>query len=142
MRAYFHEVKCDKHVETGALICFEQKQPHTYSGRTADAIPGLVDKVRPFFWKTINSEPPYRRYYVYLAPPAEHAEVLPQALSIYALMFYLGSVVRYRPHHFDEIVRSVHGSRIEEFIGGIPGQFIYLMASEFAQREVTRPSVV
>jgi hypothetical protein len=138
----FHEVGCDRYIDTRKLIVFEQTHPHTYSGRPADTIASLVELVRPFLWKTVNSDPPYRRYYAYLAPMVEQAEVLPQPLSIYALMFYLGSVVRYRPHHFDEILGSAYGSRVEEFISGIPGQFIYMMASEFARCEVTRPSVV
>jgi hypothetical protein len=76
------------------------------------------------------------------ALPGERAAVLPQLLSVYALMYYLGSITRYRPQHFDAILTSSYGSQIEEFIAGQPTQFIYLMASEFALREVTQPSIV
>jgi hypothetical protein len=84
---------------------------------------------------------PYRRYYVYLAPPAEHGDVLPQILSTYTVMYYLGSIVRYRPQHFDSITGGKYGPRVEEFINGISAQFIYLMASEFVLRQVTRPAL-
>ena len=102
----------------------------------------LVKSVRDYLWVTVASVPPYRRYYLYLAPTADHAQLLPQLLSIYAVTFYLGSITRYRPHHFDKIVDSPMGPRIEEFISGQPLQFIYLMASEFAEQDVTKPSIV
>jgi hypothetical protein len=92
----FHEVPCGRKVARRKLLCFEQTTPAIYSGRPSDAIPGVVKDVRQFLWVAINTDPPYRRYYVYLAPPAEHGEVLPQILSIYAVMYYLGSIVRYR----------------------------------------------
>jgi hypothetical protein len=63
-------------------------------------------------------------------------------LSIYAITFHLGSITRYRPHHFDRIIDGHYGPRIEEFISGQPLQFIYLMASEFAEQDVTKPSIV
>jgi hypothetical protein len=63
-------------------------------------------------------------------------------MSIYAITFYLGSITRYRPHHFDTIVQGSLGHVIEEFVSGQPLQFIYLIASEFAEQEVTKPSIV
>jgi len=138
----FHEVRCKREINNRKLLCFEQTTPAVYSGRPSDAIPGVVGDVRQFLWVAINTDPPYRRYYVYLAPPVEHGEVLPQISSIYAVMYYLGSIVRYRPQHFDSITSGKYGPRIEEFINGIPAQFIYLMASEFVLRQVTRPALV
>jgi hypothetical protein len=55
---------------------------------------------------------------------------------------YLGSIVRYRPHHFDRILASQYGPFIEAFLNDQPTQFIYLMASEFAEKEVTRAAIV
>ena len=88
------------------------------------------------------SQRPYRQYYLYPSPAAQHGQVLPQILSIYAITFYLGSIVRYRPHHFDEILKGDFGPFIETFLNDQPTQFLYLMASEFAQREVTRAAIV
>lgn len=86
--------------------------------------------------------PPYRRHYVYLRPPGETTQVLPQMLSIYALAYYLGSITRYRPHHFPNITSSAFGPRVQDFVTGQPQQFLYLLASEFAKREIAKPSIL
>ncbi len=138
----FREVQMTAKIKGRKLIRFEQIQPRSYTHRSSDEVPNLVADIKPMLWTTVASVPPYRRYYVYLAPVAEHGQVLSQLLSIYAITYYLGSITRYRPHHFDSIVRSPMGPRIEEFISGQPLQFIYLMASEFAEQEVTKPSIV
>ena len=91
---------------------------------------------------TVATVTPYRRYYVYLAPPAEHPFVLPQLLSIYALVYYFGSITRYRPHQYDAIASGPFGPWVQEFINGQPQQFLYLMASQFAEQDVTRPSIL
>jgi len=113
-----------------------------YGGQPSDAVHLLVPVIKHRLWTTVASVPPYRRYYLYLAPPADRGQVIPQLLSIYAIMFYLGSITRYRPHHFDRILNEAYGARILEFIDGQPLEFMYLMASEFAGREVTKPSIV
>ena len=91
---------------------------------------------------TVSTVTPYRRYYVYLCPPAERPALLPQLLSIYAISYYLGSITRYRPHHFDLVSTGTLGPRIQDFITGQPLQFIYLMASEFSEQDVTKPAIL
>jgi hypothetical protein len=140
--AHFRQVRTARKVGRRGLVCFEQTATVLYQHRPSDEIHQLVAVARPYLWVTVASVPPYRRYYAYLAPTAEHPALLPQLLSIYAVTFYLGSITRYRPHHFDKIIDSLFGPRVEEFISGQPLQFIYMMASEFAQQEVTRPSIV
>jgi hypothetical protein len=142
LSAHFHQVRIARKVAGRKLVCFEQSATVTYQHRPSDEVHQLISTIRPFLWATVASVSPYRTYYVYLAPNVEHAARLPQLLSIYAVTFYLGSITRYRPHHFDLIVADVFGPRIEEFISGQPLQFIYLMASEFARQEITRPSIV
>lgn len=138
----FREVKTRARVGTRKLLKFEQVSPTTYHGRPTDSLQAHVASLRGKIWSTVSEGRPYRRYYVYLAPTAEHAEVLPQLLSIYSVVFYLGSITRYRPHHFDAILEGEYGAWIREFIIGQPVQFIYLLASEFAQQEVTKPAIV
>lgn len=77
-----------------------------------------------------------------LRPAGEAAQTLPQLLSIYALAYYLGSITRYRPHHLPTITDSVYGPRVQDFITGQPQQFLYLLASEFARREIAKPSIL
>lgn len=120
----------------------ESNKPVPYKNSPADKIQDIVSMVKNNLWVTVASVPPYRRYYLYLCPLSEKTELLPQILSIYAITFYLSSLTRYRPHHFDRILNGEYGPRIEEFIAGQPAQLVYLMASEFAKQEVTRPSIV
>jgi hypothetical protein len=138
----FAAVECNEEYEGSRLLCFEQVHPHHYKDYPADELSVLVQQVRNRLWMTVATVQPYRRYYVYLAPPADRPYILPQMLSIYALMYYLGSITRYRPHHYDLIADSPFGARIQEFVAGQPLQFTYLMASEFAMQDVTKPSIL
>jgi hypothetical protein len=139
----FHEVKYSGSVSGRRLMCLDSVACPRYSSRLSDALDRLITvPVKNSLWTTVASIPPYRRYYLYMAPLRDHQQVLPQLLSIYAVMYYLGSITRYRPHHFDSILGGPYGTRVLEFIDGQPMQFIYLLASEFAEREVTKPSIV
>ena len=138
----FRQVNCADTHDGQPLLCFEQIDPHQYQHYPADELHTLVAQVRNCLWMTVATVPPYRRFYVYLVPNAESLFVLPQILSIYALTYYLGSITRYRPHHYDAIINGAFGPRIQEFVAGQPVQFIYLMASEFALQDVTKPSIL
>lgn len=138
----FREVNCTLLHNGQSLLCFEQIAPHTYQDYPADELHLLVSQVKNDLWVTVATIQPYRRYYVYLSPIAERPSVLPQLLSIYAITYYLGSITRYRPHHYDAIVKGIFGPRVEEFVAGQPLQFLYLMASEFAKQDVTKPSIL
>ncbi|MBA4150853.1 MAG: hypothetical protein H0X66_22305 [Verrucomicrobia bacterium] len=138
----FREIQCDEIHNDRELICYEQITPYTYANYPADELQPLIQLLRQKIWLTVATVPPYRRHYVYLSPPAERAALLPQLLSIYAITYYLGSITRYRPHHFDAIAATRFGPRIQEFITSQPLQFVYLLASEFARQDVTRPSII
>lgn len=142
LRTDFREVDCKETHDGQPLLCFEQITPYQYQNYPADELHHLVAQIRNRLWMTVATIPPYRRFYVYLAPNAEVPFLLPQLLSIYAITYYLGSITRYRPHHYDAIIKSAFGPRIEEFVAGQPLQFIYLMASEFALQDVTKPSIL
>ena len=62
--------------------------------------------------------------------------------AIFAVMYYLGSITRYRPHHFDTIVDGRFGPMIESFLDDAPSQFLFLLASEFCQQEITKAAIV
>jgi hypothetical protein len=138
----FRFVRSPSRQGTRKLLRLEQIPATVYTGRPTDSLQELTDTLRGYVWATVSEGQPYRRYYAYLAPKEEHSEILPQLLSIYAVVFYLGSITRYRPHHFDAILEGDFGAWIREFIIGQPVQFIYLLASEFAQQEVTKPAIV
>ncbi len=86
--------------------------------------------------------PPYRKNYIYLCPAIDKPNVLEQLLSIYACFYYFGSITRYRPHLFEPILKGRFGGHIQEIISNIPQQFLYLLASEFAGREVAHAPLV
>ena len=102
----------------------------------------VVEVARPRLWATVLAAEPYRKYYVYLAPAAERPAVLPQLLSIYAVMYYLGSITRYHPQDFDTMREGKYGPMIEAFLNDQPMQFIYLLASVFTKREITKAAIV
>lgn len=124
------------------VVQLEQVSPMTYTGRPADNLADLVADLRPFIWSAVTSIRPFRRYYLYASPKADHSYLLPQLLSIYAITYYLGSITRYRPQHFAKILSGDFGEFIQEFLTQQPSQFLYLIASDFAKRDVARAPLV
>lgn len=122
------------------VVRFQLKSPTSYTGRPSDVANSVVDGIRFFFWRSITLTPPFRKYYVYVADMSDH--LLPQICSIYLIFFYLGAITRYRPQFFDELIAGDYGAFIQEFIENQPTQWLYMMASEFAEQEVTRAAVV
>ena len=124
------------------LICFQQRNPESYAGHPAEALAKIIGKNRNKIWETIKTASPYRKPYLYCCPPADQGARLPQMLSIYLLMFFLGSVTRYSPGDFDELLDSKYGPFFATFISEAPMQFLYLMASDILEREVSKPAII
>jgi len=126
----------------GDRLCLEQSTPVTYNHRPTENVMDLVGTVRPLLWRIVSAVPgsSYRRYYLYLAPPGTAR--LTQIEAVWAILFYLGSAVRYRPHRFDEITDGPYGPFVDEFISAQLEQLLYLFASEMCRREVARPAIV
>ena len=112
-----------------------------YTGRATDVVADLVDSMRDRLWRIASAVPAsnYRRYYLHLTPPAEQSR-MPQISSLWALFFYFGSVVRYRPHLFDQVAGR-YGAFVAEFVSAQPEQMLYLLASELCEREIARPAI-
>lgn len=122
------------------LLAVEMTNPTTYTGRPADILNSLSNSVRNDFWRSITSFKPFRKYYLYLTSPDDW--VIPQLTSIYLLVFYLGSITRYRPDQFDAFLEGSYGAFVREFIQNQPRQWLYMMASEFVEQEVTQAAIV
>lgn len=139
----FREVDITRTGRDARAVCLEQIQATPYGGRPTDVVQNLVDGMRPYLWRIVSSIPEggYRRYYLHLTPEAEQHR-LPQLASMWVLLFYFGSVVRYRPQMFDSIAAGRFGAVANEFISAQPGQMLYLLASEVCRREVARPAIV
>lgn len=119
---------------------FEQRAPVSYSHRASDHVVEVVDRVRPILWQTITAAPPYRRFYLYLSPPGETR--LPQWMSVYSTLFWLGSLTRYQPVELLNLLESKHGAFFREFLATQPSQLLYCLASEFKRQNVSKASVV
>ena len=76
------------------------------------------------------------RYYLAEFQPRN---LIPQLCSVYAVMFYLGSITRYKPHDFDSIISRGYEWLVAEFLETQPSQFLYLVASHIAGVEVVKP---
>jgi hypothetical protein len=93
-------------------------------------------------WETVKIASPYRKPYVYCCPTGERRSRLPQMLSIYLLMFFFGQVTRYSPLYFEDLLESKYGPFFDTFISESPMQFLYLMASDILNREVSKPAII
>jgi hypothetical protein len=124
------------------LICFQQRNPDPYNADPAEAIPGIIHGVKNKIWETARVASPYRKPYVYCCPSSERIARMPQLLSVYLLMFFLGSVTRYFPLYFDDLLDSRYGPLFETFVTETPMQFLYLMASEILGQEVSKPAII
>ena len=124
------------------LICFQQRVPATYTADPAEALSQVIQGVRNKIWETVKVASPYRKPYVYCCPSIERKARLPQLLSVYLLMFFLGSVTRYSPGYFQDLLDSKYGPLFETFVSESPMQFLYLMASDILGCEVSKPAII
>ena len=138
----FQEVKHSEMIAGRRLLKFEQLVPIDYTHRPSDKIKELISHIKNNIWINLYSVPPYKTFYLYCSPVSEHPFVLPQLTSIFSTMYYFGSVTRYNPHQFNEFLSNEQGVFIQEFIANTPDQFLFLMASEFSEQEVTRAASI
>lgn len=142
LQGRFREVASNEMVGQRRLLKFEQFTPIVYNHRPSDRVPQLVNTIKHDVWANVLSVPPYRKYYVYVAPAAERSFVLSQLGSVFAFFYYLGSVTRYKPQKIAGLVEGDYGAQLQECVVNLPNQFLYLLASEFAQQDVTRAAIV
>jgi hypothetical protein len=125
-----------------AIIYIEQRNGRQYSGAPIEVAATAVSELRPMLWSSVLIVPPYTKYYLHLSPTSNRSDIMPQLLSMYLTMFFFGSITRYRPHHFNNLIRSDYGAFIEGVVNDIPRQFLYLAASVFLRREVVKAAIV
>ena len=139
--------KCPKASREAALAFnaqaedFYDASQSNYTHRPSDELLDVTDKLRQKLWSSVLLHPPYRKYYLYLAPLGQKGAVLPQLLSMFVVIFFLGSITRYRPHHFERLLDSHYGAHLLGALNEVPAQFIYLLASEMLKREVIKASI-
>ncbi len=116
------------------LAVWEQLQPVTFSHRPSDVLEQLADTARRLFYRSLTTSEPFRSYYVYV-PPTGFSKPR-QLASRYILLFFLGSVTRYRPADFATYLDGEFGPFLAEFLASEPGQGLFEMACLFVNREV------
>ncbi len=125
------------------VFCLEQTSTITYTGRPTDVVLDLVDSSRPWLWQIVTAYPEegYRRYYLHLTG-VNDANRQPQLASMWMLIFFFGSMVRYRPQAFATMTRGRYGAWINDFVAAQPDQLLFMLASEARRRVVARPAIV
>ena len=121
--------------EKSGEVLFETKSEVGRKRGVDRAINRLATSLREVGVWSILTPGGYRFYFCTL----ERRRVLPPLAAVYAAMFYLGSITRYKPYDFDRILRGGYSWVVEELITTMPHQFLYLLASELAGVDVVRP---
>jgi hypothetical protein len=58
-----------------------------------------------------------------------------EALSIYAVMFYLSNLVRYRPNYLESLLNHKPAWLIENFVNSTPEVFLRMMVSKITETD-------
>jgi hypothetical protein len=126
--SHFREVESD----LSGRRRFEMLTPFSYETQPWERLVEVVEAVRPLLWTAVGKAPPYRVHHVCLAA----SNRMPQLLSLYLLLQAFGSVIHHWPHRFDQLLSEPIGNFVVDFMMRQPEQLLYLLASEFAEREV------
>jgi len=59
-----------------------------------------------------------------------------EALAIYAVMFYLSSLVRYRPDYLEELLNTKPAWLIENFVNSTPETFLRILVCKIIEKDI------
>jgi len=135
----WRNVNCDLKSDGRRIIEAETTATTSYGQRPSQVVDQLSQQARPRLWRSVTAYPSYRKYYIYI--PTQAQILMNQLLTIYLATFYFGSITRYKPEQFDFILKSALGPFVFEFFSNQPSQFLYLMASEFMEQEVSKAAI-
>jgi hypothetical protein len=130
-RNAFHQVASDNDRE----LWFETDAETGHARAKDPAIARLAAKVRSIGTASILTRNGYRHYLSSIEPRLH----LPDLAASYAIAFYFGSVVRYKPDAFAKIVSGGYAWVVQEFFASSSSQFLYGLASFLAGVDVIRP---
>lgn len=136
----WRNVNCSTVIGGRRIIEAETTATTHYGHRPSQVLSQISSDARLRLWRSVTAYPPYRKYYVYF--PSSAQTLLNQLLTIYLATFYFGSITRYKPEQFDQILKSSIGPFVFEFFSNQPTQFLYLLASEFMEQEVAKAAIV
>lgn len=130
----FHQVRAPAEC-SNEQVWFESQLTAGAQSITNSALRRLAKSVNEVgIWSILTAQG--YLYYLCTIPPRD---ALPPLASIYATMFYFGSITRYKPYDFDRIVSREHSWLVSEFLKTQPSQFLYGLASHIAGVDVVRP---
>ena len=132
-KALFHKVVSENVNE----YWYETKSEYGRMKGLDTAIRSISSNIKKFGVFTILTHGGYRFYL-----PIFNTINVPQLAIAYALIFYLGSITRYKPDVFDKILVGGYSWLVAEYLATHPMQFLYMLASELAGVDVVRPYAV
>ena len=136
---FLHQVGPPKDASNGGEYFWFESKPIAGTRRGIDtALRALSNEAFQIPSSAILTGSGYRTYFV----DVNDDDWLHPVAAIYAAMFYLGSVVRYKPDVFEKLLEGVFSWVVEEFIASAPTQFIYLLASAVAGHEVVKSQAI
>ncbi|WP_162558374.1 YaaC family protein [Proteus genomosp. 6] len=77
-------------------------------------------------------------YTIYISKCMDPSFRYSQESIIYMMMFYLGSITRYRPHLFDSLFSNKEQWLISEFLKTQPKQYLYLLTAQILGQQVIK----
>jgi hypothetical protein len=123
--------------EIGSDQAWFETVPQVIKGDLDGALGSVAEHLRRSAWASLTASG--YRYYIAALPRAHR---MPQLASMFATMFYLGSVTRYRPDDYDKILGGRYAWLVEEFIATQPALFMYLITSILAGVEVVPENAI
>ncbi|MBI1847238.1 MAG: hypothetical protein HY294_05300 [Candidatus Rokubacteria bacterium] len=127
----FSQVESERNHE----LWFETTTFRAQTRGTDNTIAQLAALIRGCGIAAVLTAEGYRFYLV----DAPRRLFVPYLAAMYAIIFYLGSITRYKPDVFDKIISGKQSWIIEEFLAALPTQFLFGLASELAGVDVVRP---
>lgn len=120
-------------------LCSWESKKIDYTARPIDRLENLIECIRPTVYRTHTISDPFRLYYLCAFNGGERISLLK---TRYLLMYFLGSVVRYHPHDFEEYLTGKYGSFLTQYLAAEPSQFVFELACYFTKREVVSVGLV
>jgi len=136
----FRQVNEHELVENRETICLEQINVLHFQRNPSNIINELSSQLKNDLWEILVNTTPYKKYYLLLEQPPFLR--INQWCNIYALSYYLGSITRYRPKQFADLIKGPYGPQIQEFVNHQIYHFIYAIASIFSRREILKPGII
>jgi len=124
-----------EHWSDRKIIWFETDLFAGEKATVNSALRAMAKDITSLGFSSILTSIGYRHYVLCMPKP----KLLPPLAVIYAIMFYFGSITRYKPYDFDRIVEDKYSWLVSEFLKTQPNQFLHGLAGQIAGVDVVQP---